>query len=125
MRSPVLRTLVLGVGLLLALPPGWCCQAAPRPQTPEQAPIPSGCCGGPRQEEPPPAAPTAPNGECCCQDNHKAPPKSDPPTVDLAFAVPLPWPAADGLPVPSADVAPAATSVCFIPLRLLLCVWLC
>ena len=135
MRSRFLRSLMLGCGLLLALPPGWCCTFAFRPAKPapaqQEAPQDTpGCCPccakkAPRPAQTPTPAPEAP-ARCPCSDRQLAAP--DAPKVfaaDMGLVVPVPvtdlftfWPCG------RFNVAlrcPAAHSSSHI----LNCVWLC
>ena len=131
MRSPVLRLLVLGCGLLLALPPGWCCIFAFR-SVKQEAPKSSPCCccpccaeKAPRPAPTPTPAPKAPD-RCPCADRHTTAP--DAPKVfvcDLGFVVHLPatdlspsWPGVSSLVGPHSPAVPTSSHA-------LNCVWLC
>ncbi len=134
MRSLFLRSLMLGCGLLLALPPGWCCTfafRAPKPDTPKAAPEDTpGCCPccakkAAKPAQTPTPAPKAP-ARCPCSDRQLVAP--DAPKVfagDLGLVVPSPvadlftfWP---GVRSAVGHRGPAAPSSCHI----LNCVWLC
>jgi hypothetical protein len=134
MRSRFLRSLVLGCGLLLALPPGWCCTFALRAAKqgisqgpPKATPCCCPCCA---KEAPPPAptptpAPKTPD-RCPCADRHSTAPDapkvfaSDPglvtplPAIDLAPS----WPGISALVGFRSPAAPTSSHV-------LNCVWLC
>jgi len=143
------RVLALACGVLLALPPGWCCGATageccgPLPlsaPTPAKSPACSGkACSGkvcsssccptePARSSPAPTKPQKPERPCdttCCERPLANAPKVARPVID---------PAAVGVLV--AVIAPfgrCAESVAggapprsaFPPLRVLHCVWLC
>jgi hypothetical protein len=128
MRSFPVRSLALVCGLLLVLPPGWCC-LLPRlgAQQPKPAPA-HGCCCGKKSKQPPTRqtpAPPAPVRNCCGDREATrlaGPEKVSPdpglwapviapcdglcgvsPSVPLALGLPPPWP----------------------PLQILHCVWRC
>jgi hypothetical protein len=128
MRSVVRNLLVFAVGVLLALPPGWCCMLvavsvqAPKPA---RADCCAKCCAQPQApagEETPPGP--APLTVCCC-DNlvplHKNSAKSLPDAAEL----PLPFVAEPAARVerPTAPAAEAVSPRC--SLHVLLCVWRC
>lgn len=122
MASVFLRSLALLSGLLLALPPSWCC-LLPTLSAEEDSSPPLCCCPAP----PAPACPTqAPSPALCpCGDRDLKVPDAPAP-----FA-----PDATGLPGAVFDhAAPSAAGILDVstcaaaascPLHLLHCVWLC
>jgi len=129
MDSRLLRSLVLGCGLLLALPPGWCCVPAPAvaAETPQAPREPSCCCRhpAPSEDQPAPAVPAPPAGRCCCEKESTEPPSAS--TVDLDPAGSLPL--VDNAVCPALSLRDTAAysgpRVHAPPPRLLYCVWLC
>ena len=131
MRSRFLRSLVLGCGLLLTLPPGWCCIFAFRPakqEAPKASPCCCPCCAKEAPQPAPapePAAPKAPD-RCPCADRHTTAP--DAPKVfacDLGLVALVPvtdfftsWPGVRSLVGPHSPAVPTSCHV-------LNCVWLC
>jgi hypothetical protein len=119
----LIRILCLACGLLLALPPAWCCwtpQPAPAAQ-PESAP--ASCC---HKETAPKPAPAAPPAQCPCYDRQTvAPAGSVKVAADLSPALSPVVAVADspraGPPAAAAPIAPPPSR----PLHLLRCVWLC
>jgi hypothetical protein len=132
MLSSFLHHLLLACGLLLALPPGWCCmlqlpkaEEQARPAAPKS--VPCCCCKkGAKPASPTPAPPPQRPARCPCADRHSTAP--DAPKVigcDLSCVAPL----------PTTDLAPSGTAaghpVVFRALpsetspHLLNCVWLC
>lgn len=148
MPTGVCRVLSLACGLLLALPPGWCCGltggaccGSPPFQNPEAGCRDEGCarpaCGGGCCCAEPPAPistlpadapkphPDRPCDTVCCERAPAAVPKVEQPLPDLGPAgveVPL-------VLVPDRDTgtvrADAPPRSAFPPLHLLHCVWLC
>src|SRR5690348_2493816 len=119
----LIRILCLACGLLLALPPAWCCWTpwlapAAQPVSPHAS-----CC---HKESAPRPAPVAPPAQCPCYDLQTValtgPVKVAP---DLALAS-SPVVAVVDSPRggPPADAAPIAPQFSR-PLHLLRCVWLC
>src|SRR5262245_20326262 len=99
MRSPIARLLALVCGLLLALPPEWCCAAVcgrrpgaePCPPNPKKT---CGCCGCSDQPACPAPTPTpatpAPGGCCVCvKSDSTAPDGPKPFAPDLSLSTPL------------------------------------
>ena len=129
-RSRLLRSLVLGCGLLLALPPGWCCIFAFRSvkqEAPKASPCCCPCCAkeAPRPAPTPAPAPKAPD-RCPCADRHSTAP--DAPKVfasDPGFVAPVPVihlaPFWLGITAPAGFCPPAAATSSHV----LNCVWLC
>ncbi len=144
MRPLLLRLLVLACGLLLALPPGWCCLLPLCPAAQHAAPVtaPAGpcepeetccCCGAGARPVPPPASPTpAPIPATCCPGcadrDVTAPDAVKPPVVSPDAAPVAALPAGPHLlsgassAGPAADLGPLCHST---PLHVLHCVWLC
>ena len=127
MRLFLPRLLMLGCGLLLALPPGWCCIFASeeaRKETAKAAPCCRSCCGDKSQPATPTPAPDKPD-RCPCADRQSTAPdtlKAFAP--DLSLIAPL---HSLDFPLPTED---AADHDGFRPLvscsaHLLNCVWLC
>jgi len=129
MRSVVRNLLTLVVGVLLALPPGWCCILASAPVATTQKPAPScdeccrGCCPQPPSGDEVPAG-RPPMTLCCCDNlvsRHEGPVKDLPPdtTPGLTCQVEVEKPASQLV---------AATDVPYhssCSLHILLCVWTC
>ena len=122
------RMVVLSCGLLLALPPGWCCIFAtllPTHDAPVAAPACRSCC---RQFAPssPTPKPKPHNPERCpCADRHATTldhVKSAP--LDLSFVVVLPAVERSFLPSPM-DAAAAFSPPPSASPQLIHCVWLC
>lgn len=133
MRPFLLRLASLACGLLLALPPGWCCLWLPGPARASAAPteVPAGpccpCCNHPAQPAEP-AAP-APPQRCPCADREATTPEAvKPPALQAGDSLATPVPAADDL-APSAapgGLVPASSlALPSAPLNVLHCVWLC
>jgi hypothetical protein len=133
MRSAFSRFLLLACGLLLALPPGWCCMVpawGTSQETPKSdGPQPRSCCGH-SNEAPKPAAPERPNraplpvDQCpCCERSTST---DAPKTVGCDQALTAPLPLIDLAAAPVAG--PILDSPVFLfdhSLRLIHCVWLC
>jgi hypothetical protein len=134
MRSRFLRSLVLGCGLLLALPPGWCCTfafRAAKQETPQETPKATPCCcpccakEAPPPDPTPTPAPKAPD-RCPCSDRHStAPDALKVIASDSGLVTPLPaidlglsWPGISALVHFPSPAAPTASHI-------LNCVWLC
>jgi hypothetical protein len=121
MIARILRLLCLGCGLLLALPPAWCCWTSqPAPQA---EPAHASCC---HKEATPTQAPLPTPTHCPCDDIRTVTP-AGPAKVAADLALPallatavVETPRA-GAP---ADVAPIPPPLSR-PLHLLRCVWLC
>jgi hypothetical protein len=134
MRPFQLRLSALACGLLLALPPGWCCLLLPCPvraaapaqteATADEAQCP--CCRHTVPQPQPPsdaAPPRCPQPTCCA-----AAPDAVKPSAPLAdTALPAALPAADlsPCPAPTGPAAAVAPSPASTPLHVLHCVWLC
>jgi hypothetical protein len=123
MGVQLIQFLCLGCGLLLALPPAWCCWApqlasAAQPES-KRAP----CCQNESAPKPTPAAPPA---QCPCYDrNTTAPAAAEKVVADLSCAVqPVVAVVASPRAGPPA-VAPPIPPPLSQPLHLLCCVWLC
>jgi hypothetical protein len=135
MRPFLLRLASLTCGLLLALPPGWCCLWLPGParavaastDAPAEPCCPC-CCHPAQPTELPPPAP-APVPRCPCADRDATTPEAVKPPALQAGADP-------GAPVPAAaDLSPSAApggslpalslALSSAPLNVLHCVWLC
>jgi hypothetical protein len=128
MRSLLLRSLVLGCGLLLALPPGWCCLPACQ-GTPKEQPRVCTCCGGEepgnppaRQPRPAPAEP----GKCPCAGRDSTVPDGSK-VFGCDLSLPAPLAAARVLlcRVGPAGVTDVDHPPPGPPLQLLHCVWGC
>ena len=128
MRSPLLRSLVLGCGLLLALPAGWCCLFACQGAPQDQPAACTCCCGGEpgcppaRQPRPAPAEP----GKCPCADRDSTAP-AGPKIIGGGLSLPAPPAPAHVVPcrVATAGVADVDHPPLGPPVHLLHCVWLC
>jgi hypothetical protein len=128
----LLRTLLLASGLLVALPPGWCCmvRSVASPQVPKRdTPTPKSCCdcckepAKPQTPEPRPL-PHEP-GKCPCGEHHSTAPDA-PKALSLDLSLPTPSTMIDLTPfwfdgrAVSSVVSPFDLSF-----RILHCVWLC
>jgi hypothetical protein len=118
MNARLIHALCLGCGLLLALPPAWCCYT-PRVTA---APTQPTCC---QKAKAPQRAPVPPPAHCPCDDRDTISP-STPGKIaaDVSFPTPL------AVVVPDAPragpVAAAPVRLAFPqPLHILQCVWLC
>lgn len=144
------RVLALACGVLLALPPGWCCKATageccghPLPSTPATAP--AGCCATkacsghtcaddccrkePAQDRsapvPKPQQPDRPCDTACCDRPPTDAPKVERPVIDLGpvgVQDAFTAPADPGAVVALVSAPPRSA---FPPLHVLHCVWLC
>ena len=131
MMSHVPQFLVFGCGVLLALPPGWCCfvmPAAGQVRQDEPAPAPCECCckTAPAKPELPPPQPVDPNRCPVCGDRDLVKPAPvEPPSDDLA-SLAASVPVID-VGVPALSLAGAAVTVGDLtrPLHVLHCVWTC
>jgi hypothetical protein len=124
MSAGLIRLLSLGCGLLLALPPAWCCYN-PLPRGPAPAePAHASCCH--KKEAPKPAPCQPPPVHCPCYDRNTAPPAGPTKiTADLSHPVPLALAAADDHRAgPPFDAGPVRLTLS-PPLHLLKCLWLC
>jgi hypothetical protein len=134
MRSFLLRLASLTCGLLLTLPPGWCCMWLPGPAraaAPEQSPAEPccPCCCHPAQPTEPASPAPAPAPRCPCADRDATTPEAvKPPALQPGADLGAPAPAAAG-PAPSAAPDGLPTGLRFAlssaPLNVLHCVWLC
>jgi hypothetical protein len=128
MRTFVPKLLVLGCGLLLALPPGWCCIFAvgtARHDVAEIAPCCRSCCDrfapSTPTHKPAPSKPL----RCPCADRQTTAPDSVKSSiVDLNVVAVLP------VDEPALHIAPLEAAIAFSPLvstspQILHCVWLC
>jgi len=119
------KLLALTSGILVGLPPGWCC-AAPSPKAAELPPQPvHSCC---QHEQPMPdkePAPAQPIQKCCCEKDLASPPSPETTSPELAISIPLAIPDAPAL------LAAGVSDLCFTdhfsspPLHVLQCVWRC
>jgi hypothetical protein len=132
MRRFLLHLLPLACGLLLALPPGWCCllgpcpaRAAPAPAEPSDgAQCPCCCHPNPRPE---PARP-APPLRCPCADRDATTPDVLKPPTLLSGDGLAALPAGADLELTASHDAPvthAGPLSLSAPLNVLHCVWLC
>lgn len=132
MRSSFLRFLVLGCGLLLVLPPGWCCMFASwgrKQDAPSARPCRRTCCGeenrSPTSTPTPRPAPRKP-ARCPCADRLSTVPDTakvfagDPPIVAPLDALDL-SPAQPAVDSPVGFRSPSPPSATHI----LNCLWLC
>ena len=124
-----LRSLVLCTGLLLILPPGWCCAT---PRMAGQTPVKPACCPHCNAKERAPATPSSvPFG-----------PKSSPKACCVAGIILIPPTVEQNNPVPTIAAAHFASAVArsgdsgtvadtaavwplAVPLHVLHCLWLC
>ncbi len=135
--------MALSAGLLLALPPGWCCTPTAEATEshdapPAEAPVhPCGaCCPGgasvptdhptPNDENIPERAPAAPEkaGNCCCTVQTSARPDDTErplPAAPAGFAVTLASPVFAAVD----DLAPSFLPPPSVPIHVLHCVWSC
>ena len=142
------RVLALACGVLLALPPGWCCKATAReccgpaplsPSAPAKCCVDRTCAGktcaaGCCSKEPadqgttPAPTPQKPNRPCdtsCCEYSPAVAPKVDHPVIDLGpvgVQISFTETADPGEVAVSVSVPPRSA---FPPLNVLHCVWLC
>jgi hypothetical protein len=132
MRTSLLRLASLACGLLLALPPGWCCLWMPGPACAAAAPAEAEpccpCCCHPAQPTEPATPAPAPPQRCPCADREATAPEAvKPPALQAGADL--------GAPVPVPALAPSAVQECLLPassltsssapLNVLHCVWLC
>jgi hypothetical protein len=134
MLSPLARSLMLACGLLLALPPGWCCmvpfRACAQEAAPGDAQQPRACCrhaDGASRPSPPRAPQPAPLplGKCPCSQHAVS---TDAPKAvggDLVLAAPPPAIDPVQFPAVAGPVVTAPLPTFDHSLRLLHCVWLC
>ncbi len=134
MRPFLLRLASLTCGLVLALPPGWCCLWLPEPAhaaaAPSEAPAKPcrPCCGHSVQPAEPAAPAPVPPPPCPCADRNATTPEAvKPPALLPGDGLAATLPALDLTPsaapehlVPDLSLAPPST-----PLNVLHCVWLC
>lgn len=139
MHSRLMHTLALAGGLLLALPPGWCCMVGPwgsAQKAGSRAAVPASCCGqcgsccrtsqvpvepaGPA----PPQAPLPP-AKCPCGDRHATAP--DGPKVVTGDLVLLAPPTIESAPAWCASERIVLSPVFYsdLSLQVLHRVWLC
>ncbi len=123
MNVRLIRLLCLGCGLLLALPPAWCCWTPEYAPAAPQAPAPAPCCHSDPAPEPVPALPI----RCPCDDRVTVSPAGPGKgAADLNLATPHVVANIDALRAsPSADVRPIPPLLSGPRLHLLRCVWLC
>ena len=138
MRGVIPRALVLACGVLLVLPPGWCCllargaccghrpvvESASRKGCPcaaKEGTSSSCCCR--EKSNPPRQTPIPANSRCCVRDLTVA--KIERPAGDAALVGPADLCASvtDSTASNLTPISPAAPSS--PPLHLLHCVWLC
>jgi hypothetical protein len=128
---PLLRALVLCNGLLLGLPPGWCCPFLARAHEP--APQAKPCCHHTEEtEQPSPPTPPAnpepgkPCDACACQRDATVTPDTRTLHPDVAVAIPLALAHVGTFPVGGSALS-ARPDVYALspPPQLLHCVWLC
>jgi hypothetical protein len=133
-RSTFPRFLLLACGLLLALPPGWCCMVPAHAVAQETRKSddsqPRSCCGH-SKEAPKPAAPEGPKraplpfGRCPCCDRTTS---TDAPKTlgcDQALAAPLPLIVLAASPTLAGPILDQPVSPFDHSLQLIHCVWLC
>lgn len=130
MNAAVFQFVVLASALLLALPPGWCCQDwAPRH---EVKPAARSCCAA-RVEHPPEDSPQQPGSrlnECCCDRSATVSGKSVADKDDLRdgallLALADPAPTQGNLAPHSMLLEEEVFRDAGPPLHILHCVWLC
>jgi hypothetical protein len=134
MRPFLLRLASLACGLVLTLPPGWCCLWLPRPahaaapaDAPAESPCP--CCPHPAQpDEPATPAPARPQ-RCPCADRDATTPEPlKVPAPQAGDGLATAWPAAADLspsPALAGSLPALSLALTSAPLNLLHCVWLC
>jgi hypothetical protein len=123
MSAGLIRYLCLGCGLVLALPPAWCCyvpqQSMPQASEPARA-----CCCCHHEPTPQPAAPKLPPpGRCPYYDHHTTVPAK--PAIGPAFAVPVVLFASHASAVHLSLAAVEHPRGPSRSVHLLQCVWLC
>jgi hypothetical protein len=117
------RFLVLGCGLLLALPPAWCCYPAALPRAPQSEPSPPACC---QKEKAPAPSPLPLPARCPCYDrNTVASASPEKLAADLSLPAPLAVVGPDSPCAGSTTVAAPTALAPAPPLHVLQCVWLC
>jgi hypothetical protein len=126
MNARLIRLVALTCGVLLALPPAWCCYAAPC-SAPTTKPEPATCCHKHKKEpaRPAPSCPIPP-ADCPWRDHHTIAP-TGPEKTGAGPALPAPV-ALTVLDTPRAGPAAAAAVIPLVlsrPLHLLQCLWLC
>lgn len=130
MNAVVFQIVVLANALLVALPPGWCCQD----WAPGEAakPVAVSCCGA-RLERPslPSESPSKPaEAECCCDRNatvsfRNVADKDDLRDAALWLAVAVPEPTQPRIGSPAVVVEQRVYRDAGPPINILNCVWLC
>lgn len=135
MLAVLLRPLVFAAGLLLLLPPGWCCllgNALPRRVAVAHAAKPkTACCGhcGSQHGKPSDSAPErvpGRDGKCPCGERlSTVPGHSVGVGLDLSLPVPVAGNLGEASPPMGAAHKPTAAWADPPPHHLLNCVWLC
>jgi hypothetical protein len=128
MRLFVPRFLMLGCGLLLALPPGWCCILAiqtARQETTKLVPCCRSCCGNSNSSTPTPKPVPHKPGRCPCADRQTTAPENVK-TFHCDLSIVAPLAALDPAPFEANAGEPAGLPphLCSSA-QLLHCVWLC
>lgn len=127
MNTWLIRLAWLGCGVMLVMPPAWCCYVWQPPAAPELKPQPVASCCHKKQEQAPRPAPCcpAPRTHCPWCDREMA--ASSPKKVIDTPALPAPLVLAV-LDAPRAGPAVAVATTLPAPSRprhLLQCLWLC
>src|SRR5262245_22790925 len=77
MNTRLIRLVCLAWGVLLALPPAWCCYAWQRPAAPAAKPAHAPCCHKKEAPRPAPSCPTPPAQCPWCDERTAAPTKPE------------------------------------------------
>jgi hypothetical protein len=134
MQTVLLRLASLACGLVLTLPPGWCCWWLPGPARAAAAPAEAPaepccpCCCHPAQPTEPATPAPAPPRRCPCADRAATTPQAvKPPALQAGDGPAAVVPAADLAPsaAPNVLFGAASPSLPSAPLNVLHCVWLC
>src|SRR5438874_6873745 len=89
MNAWLIRLVCLGCGVVLALPPAWCCYASQRSAAPEAKPAHACCCQKTEAPKPAPPCPSPP-AHCPWYDHHTvAPSGSEKFSASPALPAPL------------------------------------
>jgi hypothetical protein len=123
MTTRLIRLLCLGCGLLLGLPPAWCCWTPPLTSAPQAEPEHASCCS---ERPSPKPVPSQPPVRCPCDDRNTVTPAGpEKVAADLSLPAPLAVAPTDSARAgPDAGMAPLPP-VLLPPLHVRQCVWLC
>jgi hypothetical protein len=126
MSTRFIQFLCLACGLVVALPPAWCCWTPQLPTPAPAEPTTASCCH--KHESPPPAPAVPAPPQCPCEDRCTVAAAAVAPekvAIHLALPTALVLTDADTLgPGLAAAVAPIPPLLSR-PIHLLQCVWLC